>query len=293
MQIRPLLVPAFALASLAFSAHAADPIPMRVSELLQSERVQQFLDPAIKLYWGDDATPAFEEISREDANTGISLSGKVFSAGTKEHCVAAFENALESMIRHARNLGYDAVFNIRVGQGKAVPTESHTFSCTPGYRSTDIRLWSSFGMTPAAAQRFAQAQKQLVTQPARSPAKDAFFMPLEPVLASPELKKILGRHVRAYWGTDAPAYDERTNSADETTEYAEVAGRAPEEACRQATLKALAAMVKEARKEDFDSLVRIRSYHNGQYTPAATDIECEVGKKWASVTLKAYMANRK
>ncbi|MBL0727852.1 hypothetical protein [Piscinibacter sp. HJYY11] len=288
---RPLL--ALVLASLAFTASAADPIPMRVSELLQSERARQFLDPDVKLYWGDEATPPLLEISREDVNTGISLSGKVFSAGTREHCVAAFENALDSMIRHARNLGYDVVFNIRVGQGKGVPTESQTFSCTPAYRATDIRIWSSFGMTEAAAQRFADAQKQLATLPARAPAKDAIFMPLAPVQASPELKKILGRHVRAYWGTDAPTYDERTNSPYEYTEYAETAGRAPEEACRQATLKALGAMVKEARKEDFDSLVRIRSYHNGQLTPAPTDIECEVGKKWASVTLRAYMANRK
>jgi uncharacterized protein YbjQ (UPF0145 family) len=291
MQVRYLF--ALLLSSIAVNANSAETFQLRISDLLQSERAQKFLDPAVKLYWGDEATPALQEIARPDVNTGISLSGGLFSAGSREHCVAAFENALDAMIRSARSAGFDTVVNIRVGQGKKPAIDAQGFNCTPGYRTTDVRLWSSFAMTPAAAQRFAEAERQLAQRPAREPAKGAIFLPITSVLASPELKKILGRHVRAYWGVEAPEYDERTNSPEEYSEDVEIGGLSREEACRQATLKTLEAMVKEARKEDFDSIVRIRSYHNEQFTPIATDIECELAKKTASVTLRAYLANRK
>ena len=245
------------------------------------------------MYWGDEAPPTFHEVARRDVNTGISLSGKVFSRGTQEHCIAAFENALASMVRDARAAGYDAVIDIRVGQGRTPATESTGFHCTPGYRTTDVRLWSTFAMTAAAAQRHAEAARLGATLPPREPAAGAIFLPIDTVLASPELKKIMGRHVRAYWGLDAPAYDERTHSPDDHSGYAELGTLSPQEACRQATLKTLEAMVKEARIQDFDSIIRIRSAHNDQYAPVATDIECELSKKWAGVTLRAYMANRK
>lgn len=291
MQARHLLT--LFLATLAISANAAETFYLRTSDLLQSERAQKFLDPAVKLYWGDEATPALQEVARPDVNTGISLSGGLFSAGTKEHCVAAFENALDAMIRNARSSGFDVVANIRVGQGRTPAADSAGFNCTPGYRTTDVRLWSSFAMTPAAAQHFAETERQLAKLPPREPAKGAIFLPLSSVLASPELKKILGRHVRAYWGVEAPDYDERTHSPEEYSEDAEIGSLGHEEACRQAALKTLEAMVREARNEDFDSIMRIRSYHNEQFTPVATDIECELGKKTASVTLRAFMGNRK
>lgn len=291
MQARHLLT--LFLVPLALSAHAAETFYLRTSDLLQSERAQKFLDPAVKLYWGDEVAPALQEVARPDVNMGISLSVGLFSAGTREHCVAAFENALDAMIRSARSGGFDTVVNIRVGQGRKPATDAAGFACTPGYRTTDVRLWSSFAMTPAAAQRFAETERRSAERPPREPAKGAIFLPIASVLASPELKKVLGRHVRAYWGLEAPEYDERTNSPDDYSEDVEIGSLGHEEACRQATLKTLEAMVKEARKEDFDSIIRIRSYHNEQFTPNATDIECELDKKTASVTLRAFMANRK
>jgi len=290
MQPRHLLT--LFLTSLAISANAAESFYLRISDLLQSERVQKSIDQSVKLYWGDEATPTFKEVARPDVNTGISLSGALFSGGSKEHCVAAFENALDGMIKSARGGGFDAVVNIRVGQGKTPATDFLGFNCTPGYRTTEVRLWSSFAMTSAAVQRFAEAERQVAKPPSREPAKGAIFLPLASVLASPELKKILGRHVRAYWGLEAPEYDERTSSPDEYSEDVEIGGLSREEACRQAVLKTLGSMVKEARKEDFDSIIRIRSYLNEQFSPVATDIECELGKKSASVTLRAFMANR-
>lgn len=291
MHTRSLL--ALVLTSLALSANAAESFHLKTSDLLQSERAKSFLDPGIKLYWGDEPTPAFQEVTRLDINTGISLSGALFSGGTKEHCIAAFENALDTLVKSARRGGFDAVVNISISQIRKPTTDYTGFNCTPGYKSTEVRLWGSFAMTPAAAQRFAEAQKQQANLPAREPAKGAIFFPMASVTASPELKKILGRHVRAYWGVDAPAYDERTTGPDEYSEDVEIGSLGREEACRQAALKTLGVMVKDARKDDFDSIIRIRSYHNNQFAPVPTDIECELGKKSATVTLRAFMANRK
>jgi len=251
------------------------------------------MDPAVKLYWGNEAAPTFQEVAHPDSNTGVSISGGLFSGGSKEHCVEAFENALSAMIGNARSAGYDAVVNIRVARDKKPVADASGFNCTPGYRTTEVRLWSSFAMTSAAAQRMAETEKLSANLPSRAPAKGAIFLPVASVLASPELKTILGRHVRAYWGLEAPEYDERTNSPEEYSEDVDIGSLSNEEACKQAALKTLGSMVLEARKEDFDSIIRIRSFLNEQFSPVVTDIECELSKKTASVTLRAFMANRK
>lgn len=291
MQCRQLLI--LCLTSLTLSAHAAESFHLKISELLQSEAAQKSMDPSVRLYWADETTPIFQEVARPDVNTGISISGGLFSGGSKAHCVAAFENALSAMIRSARSAGYDAVVNIRVAPDKRPITDFSGFNCTPGYRTTEVRLWSSFAATSAAVQRMEEAERQSANLPSRAPAKGAIFLPLNSVLASPELKTILGRHVRAYWGLEAPAYDERTSSPDEYSEDVDIGSLGSEEACKQAVLKTLGSMVKEARNEDFDSIIRIRSYLNEQFSPVVTDIECELDKKTASVTLRASMANRK
>ena len=293
ISIRPRHLLALFLTSLTLSAHAAESFNLKISELLQSEAAQKAMDPGVKLYWGNEATPSFQEVARPDVNTGISISGGLFSGGTKAHCVEAFEDALSAMIRDARSAGFDAVVNVRVAPDKKPLADSSGFNCTPGYRTTEVRLWSSFAATSAAVKRMAEAESQSANLPSRAPAKGAIFVPLNPVLASPELKTILGRHVRAYWGLEAPEYDERTSSSDEYSEDVAIGSFSSEETCRQAVLKTLASMVKEARVEDFDSIIRIRSYLNEQFSPVATDMECELDKKSASVTLRAFMANRK
>lgn len=291
MRARHLLI--LVLTSLAVSANAADSFYLKISDLLQSDAAQKSMDPSVRLYWGDAATQTFQEVSRPDFNTGVSISGGLLSGGTKAHCVAAFENALDAMIRSARSAGYDAVINIRAVGDKNGVADATGFNCTPGYRTTEVRLWSSFAATSEAAQRMAMAERQSATVPSRAPAKGAIFLPIDSVLAGPELKSILGRHVRAYWGFDAPAYDERTRSPDEYSEDVDLGNLSSEEACKRAVLKTLGSMVKEARKEDFDSIIRIRSFLNEQFAPVVTDVECELGKKTASVTLRASLANRK
>ena len=288
IQPRHLLV--LFLTSLALSANAAESFYLKFSDLLQSDSARKLMDPAVKLYWGDQAAPHLQEIARPDINTGSSISGGL-SGGTKKHCVEAFEEALNAMISNARSGGYDAVINIRVARGKKPVDDPLGFNCTPGFRTTEVPLWSSFAMTPVAVQRMAEAERQSANLPPRAPAKGAIFLPLDPILASPEVQTILGRHVKAYWGTKAPEYVER-DRPDEYSEDVDVGNLSSEEACKQAVLKTLASMVKVARLNDFDSIIKIRSFLNEQFAPVATDIECELSKKTASVTLRASMANR-
>ena len=146
-------------------------------------------------------------------------------------------------------------------------------------------------MTPVAMQRWAEAERQSASVPPRAPAKGAIFLSLDSILNTAEVKAILGRQVKAYWGLDAPAYDERERP-DEYSEEADIGSLSGEDACKQAVLNTLRSMVQEARKKDFDSIIKIRSFLNEQYTPVVTDIECQLTKKTASVTLRASLANK-
>jgi len=285
------LLLALLLGCTVLGAHAAEPLYLPFSELLQSDEARKLLDPNIRMYWGNDAAPIFPETTRLDVTTGTSLTGGI-AGGSRKHCVAAFEDALDKMVRSARDSGYDTVLNIRAAYKRKPTADVTGFRCTPGFRTTEVQLAASFAMSPAAAKRAAEAQKQSANLPARPPAKNAIYVPLAPVLASPELKPILGRHVRAYWGIDAPEYDEH-ELPEEYSEDADIGPLGQQEACRQATLRTLEAMVLDARKKDFDSIIRIRSYHEEKFAPSVNEIECKIDDKSATVTLRAGMANRK
>lgn len=278
---------AMAIGCLTISAHAAEPKYFRLSELLDSPSVKEFQDPNVKLYWGTQPTPAFREVARPDDYTrpGLSFLG--------EGCVEAFERTLKSMIGNARTRGYDAIINIRIAHDGKPSDDLTGFSCDYGHRSTEVSLIGSFAMTPAAFQRAAEAEQQSVGTPPRPPAKGAIYLPLEPILTSPEARDILGKEVIAHWGiAGAPAYSERFGP-EEYSDEADVRKLGNEGACKQAVLKALNSMVEDAKERKFDSIIKIRSVLNEQYAPVATDVECELDKKEASVTLQASLASKK
>lgn len=283
---------AFVIACLTISAHAADATYFRLSELLASPSVKEFQDPKVKLYWGTQPTPAFREVARPDvyAKSGISLS---FSGGSAEHCVEAFEKTLKAMIDDARTRGYDAIINIRVAHDGKPSDDLTGFSCTPGFKTTEVPLISSFAMTSAAFQRAAEAEQRSASVPPRPPAKGAIYLPLEPILTSPEAREILGKELIVHWGiAGTPAYRQRFGPA-QYSEDADVRKLGNEGACKQAVLNALNDMVDDAKEKKFDSIIKIRSFLNEQYAPVATDVECELDKKEASVTLQASLISKK
>lgn len=281
---------ALALTSLAISAYAADGTYFKFSDLVKGESVEELMDPTVKLYWGAQPTPDFSEVARPDVYTRSSISLGPFG-GSKRHCIEAFEKALAAMIEDARIRGYDAITNIRAMQDEKPSDDAEGFNCKPGYKTTEVPLVSSFAMTQAAKQRAAEAEEQSAKLPARSPASGAIFLPLEPILTSSEAKTILGSDIKVYWGIKAPEYSQRYGP-DQYSEDADIGELGSDEACKQAVLKTLSSMVQDAKTKHYDSIVKIRSFLDGQFAPLPTDVECELNKKTASVSLQFSLTSK-
>lgn len=278
------------LASLTISAHAAEGTYFKFSELLKAGSAKELMDPAVKLYWDAQPTPNFQEVARPDVYTRSSISLSPFGGSTR-HCIEAFEMTLKAMIDDARTRGYDAITNIRAMLDGKPSDDPEGFNCKPGYKTTEVPLVSSFAMTSAAVQRAAEAEVQSAKPPERPPSDGAIFLPLEPILTSPEARTILGQDIKVYWGIKAPAYSERYGP-DEYSDEADIGKFGNDEACKQAVLKILGSMVQEAKTRSYDSIVKIRSFLSGQFAPIATDVECELSKKTASVTLQFSLTSK-
>lgn len=282
---------ALVLTSLTISAHAAEGSYFKFSELLKADSAEELMDPAIKLYWGAQPTPDFPEVARPDIYTRSSISMSPLG-GSKRHCVEAFEKTLKAMVDDARVRGYDAIANIRAVRDGKPSDDPAGFNCKPGYKTTEVPLVGTFAMTSAAMQRATEAEERSANIPARPPSAGAIFLPLEPMLTSPEANAILGPDIKAHWGIKAPEHSERYGP-DEYSDDVDIGKLQIEEACKQAVLKTLGSMVQDAKTRNYDSIVKIRSFLGGQFAPVATDVECQLGKKTASVTLKSSLASKK
>jgi uncharacterized protein YbjQ (UPF0145 family) len=279
------------LASLSITARADDGYYFKLAELMQSDDVKEMLDPPIQLFWGEQPTPQFAEVTRLNTYTRSGVSLSIFG-GSRRHCVEAFQNALKAMIRDARTRGYDAVIEVHVrGVGKS-SGDAAGFRCKPGYKTTEVPVSGRFAMSAAALQRMREADASSAGLPPRPPAEDAIFVPLEPVIGSEEEKAVLGPAIRAYWGIDAPPYADRFGPETYKGE-GKVGADGKEAACRQAVLGALKSMANDAREKSYDAIIRIRSYFNERYAPKLTEVECEIDKDEVGVVLQASLATRK
>lgn len=288
---RPLQLLAAGLTFLATSACGADSVLLKVSELLKSPTAIEILEKPVTLYWGSQATPEFAEVARGDNYTRWSISRNPFG-GSAKHCVDAFEQALRALVNDAADRGYDAVIGLKAQSDSKTSDDPDAFYCKPGYRSTEVSLTGSFAMTKAAALRAAEEDAFVLEGPPRPPWGENLYLPLEPILASPEARAILGSDVTAHWGLQHPPYSERYGP-DVYYDYADLATFGKEGACKQAALKVLTAMAEDARSNQYDAVIRIRSYLYDIYTPAATDFECEIGRRKATVRLKGALAKKK
>jgi uncharacterized protein YbjQ (UPF0145 family) len=283
-----LLAAAIALTSA--TSFAAESEFFRISELLQSETAKETLAAPVVLYWGAQPTPRFAEVADEDSYVRWSTSRSPFG-GSRRHCVDAFEQALRAMVGDAISRGYDAIIGITAASDARPSSDPGGFYCKPGYRSTEVRLTGSFAMTQDAVRLAAEEDAFVLEGPPRPPWDHNVYLPLEPILTSPEAKAILGTDVAAHWGLQAPAYVKRYGP-DVYYDYGDIA-LGTEVACKQAVLKVLLAMADYARANKYDAVIRIRSYLYDLHTPVATDFECEVGKRKTTVRLKGTLAKLK
>lgn len=279
------------LTCLALAAQAADPDYFDYRELLASRSVKAFANPAVKIYLASDAKPEFAEKSRPDTYTGIGLSLSPFG-GSRRHCIEAFEHALRSMIGDAENKGFDAIVDLRTMVGDQPNPDANGFTCQPAYKVTTLWLHATFGLTPESAQLMADEEKRLLTLPYRPPWEGSIYFPLESVIGSAEVQAILGHDIKAYWGSEAPAYTLRSGP-DDYSGSSELGTLGIPAACKHATLNALKGMVEQATEQKFDSIARVRSHMYEQYTPGLSSVECEVGKKAVFVKLQATLVNRR
>lgn len=273
------------------AAFAGDVEYLKLDELLRSEDVQEILQAPVTLYWGDQPTPAFVEMAAMDTHSRTSISRSPFG-GSRRHCVEAFEMALKATVDDAVKAGYDSIVGIRIFvEGKRAESPVG-FYCKPGYKTTTIMLESAYALTSAGAQRIAAEESFIPEGPPRPPADGAIYLPLAPILESAEAQTILGSDISVYRQNPAPDYSDRYGP-EVWYDYGEVGRYGKEGACKQAALKILVALADDARARGFDSIMKLRSYLNEQFTPDAADLECEIGRRNALVKLRAMLAKRK
>lgn len=270
---------------------AAAPTYFKFSELMGTESGQAIKDPAVKLYWATQPTPEFAEIAAPDV---YARRGPFTSVGgPTSNCVAAFEETLKTLINDARSRGYDAVVNIQAAVDGQPSNDREGFHCVVGSSRVKVALWSQFAMTPAAMQRMVEADEQSTHMPPRQAAKNAMFIPLVPILTSPEARQILGPDIHVFWGIAAPKYGQRFGP-DGYSESASSQDFGEEGACRQAVLESLKAMVKDAEERGLNAIIKVRSYIDDRYPPVITDVECRQRMMMTgrlSISLQASLAS--
>lgn len=274
---------------IATSAMAADSENMRLSELLSSKKAKKVLGMGVTLYWAGTQAPVFKEYSLPTRYTG--KADGVFGI-SRNHCVEAFEDALEGMVESAENKGYDAIVDLAlVVDGQPVPG-AQSYTCKLGSRATSVTLSGYFALSDAAIKNVAEEEKESLKIDPRKPAKGAVFLPIEPVLSSPEAKAVLGEGLSVDWHFPAPHYAIHKGPM-EYEGKADITAAGNEAACKNALLSALGGMAKEARAEKYDRVIKVRSYLKDEYAPDLTQFECAISPRGAEVTMHATLAATK
>ena len=279
------------LLTLAVHSASADAMFYSFEQAMATGDVRDVLDPSIKLYFGTQPTPAFVEKSLPDSYNRSGISVMPWGRNPDVLCREGFTANIARLIRTAKEMGFDTVFNIRGTTRDRKVSNNKGFDCDGGRRTSEVRLFAEFGLTQEGAKRAEQAGPPVLKS--RKPlSKNAILLPLEEVLASTEAKAVLGS-VKTHWGSDkVPAYSERFGPQEYEGEGS-VKELGQEGACKKAVLEALASMLEDVSEQGYDSIIRIRSYLDEQLAPNDTHIECEAGSKWASVKLLGTLAKLK
>jgi uncharacterized protein YbjQ (UPF0145 family) len=291
---RHLLVHVLLVHFLLFAAagtQAAEPTYFKFSELMDSELSQAIKDPAVKLYWATQPTPGFPEIAPADVYARRGPLTQV--GGPTSNCVAAFHETLKTLISDARSRGYDAIINLQAAEDGRPSNDREGFRCVVGDKRVKVALWSQFAMSAAALQRMVEADEHSTRMPPRQAPTNGMFIPLEPILTSPQAREILGPDIHVFWGVAAPRYGLRYGP-DSFSESASNRDVGDEGACRRAVLESLKSMVKDAEERGLNAIIRVRSFIDERYPPVITDAECRQRLFMAgrlSVSLQASLAS--
>jgi hypothetical protein len=280
------------LLTMAVHSANADGIFYSFERAMKSPDVEDILDPEVKLFFGTQETPPLAEKSRPDSHSRSGMSIAPFGRNPDVLCGEGFTENLAALIRNAKKMGFDTIFNIR-GKMANGSFSNKGFDCSAGRRTAEVRLEIEYGLTQDGARLAEQrAGSQTASRQRKPPSKNAIFLPLDEVMNSPEAKAVLGP-IKAHWGANKlPAYSERYGPEEYDGEGS-VKELGREGACKKAVLEALKAALEDVAEQGYNGMIRIHSYLDEQLAPNDTDFECEAGSRWAAVNLQVTLANVK
>ena len=291
--MRLLTLVALIALSIHLPANAAESV-LSISKELSKSEVKELLDPNVAMFWGDQLPPTgLVEPSRPEIFSGIEVNVVPFAGGIK-HCQTAFKKSLSSMLEDARKMQYDVIYGIRnvVPEGGPSSDLQRTV-CAHVVHVTTLKFQVVLARTPAMAARVAEAEAQAVKEAAtsaRQPSAKSRYLPLQPILSSPEALAILGSGLTWHVGsTSVPAYATQIGPRESEGE-GDVKKSGEAGACKAAVLDALSGLVKDASEGGYSALTRIHSYLDEQRTPIESDVECEISGSNAHVMLRSVLA---
>jgi hypothetical protein len=267
-----------------------------IKEALQSPEVKTILNPDVKLFWGNQATPELS-IKSPANNYERAVSRTPPNNTVEAQCLQAFANTLSAILAEARVREYDAVTDIRSDYDGKPASDESTYECA-GYGRRSVRLSAAFALTRAGATLAEKARTDpsvIVPQALKRtapPRGKSLFLPLAPVLANEKVKAAQAGLVLHVGAETLPGYvvEDAPEDFTRSTGYGSAGYDA---ACYETAVKIVVRMIESARENNYPAVIRIRSYFNEQPAPNATDFECEPGAFTASVTLIGSFAKVK
>jgi hypothetical protein len=265
---------------------------LTISDELGKKEIKELLDPNVAMFWGDQAPPTgLAEPSRPEIFSGIEANAIPFAGGVR-HCQAAFRKSLNNMLEDARKMHYDVIYAVRsVVQG--VPSsDPQRAVCSHVVHVTSLKFQAVLARTPAMATRVAEAELLAVKEAAasaRQPSAKIRYLPLQPILDSPEAQAILGSGITWQVGSTAVPASATQLGPIESEGEGNVKKSGETGACKVAVLDALSGLAKDARERGYSGLTKIHSYFDEKRTPVESDVECEISGSDAQVLLRSVL----
>lgn len=271
----------------ASSVLAEDVEYLKFSDFPFSKDFKEKMEEAdVALHWAGAERPAFSEYSLPEFHTGTS---KNLSGASRRNCVKAFEEALDEFIDEAESKGYDAIVDLSLQINGHASVDAKGFNCKLGEPMTMITVTGRLALSDVSAGVLAAVERKQLSKAIRQPSPDAIFLPLVPVLNSPDAKSILGDDIKADWHSSPAAYAFRKGPNEYDAEV-DITSSGKEEACNRAVLKILSEMANDAKRGSYDRLIKVRSHLDRKFVFDSSLFECEISKKSVSVTLQASLA---
>lgn len=262
---------------------------LKYSDLLASKDLKDAMEKEVTLHWKGEERPAFVEYGLPESHTSVSKS---FSGASRRNCSKAFAEAMDEFISEAESKGYDGIVDIVLLLNGSPSMDAQGFNCKLGESQTTITLTGRLALSEMTAGVLAATERKQLSKALRKPSEKAIFLPFEPVMNSPQAKAILGDGITADWHSTPPAYAYRKGPIEYEGE-ADISSAGKEDACNRAVLRALEAMVEEAKGGGYDQLIKVRSYMDSQFVADPSQFECSISRKSVSVNLQTSLAAKK